>query len=150
MDKIRLVDLEVFAHHGVFDFEKENGQTFILSCDCHLDTRTAGETDDLSVSLDYGALAKRLTELFQGTTFDLIEAAAEHCAHALLSEFSLIRALDLIIKKPSAPIGLPVAYPAVSIHRGWRRSQHIQIFASSAHQSGLKPNHGAIPNKTFS
>lgn len=119
MDKIRLVDLEVFAHHGVFDFEKENGQTFILSCDCHLDTRTAGETDDLSASLDYGALAKRLTELFQGTTFDLIEAAAEHCAHALLSEFSLIRALDLIIKKPSAPIGLPVAYPAVSIHRGW-------------------------------
>lgn len=119
MDKISLVDLEIFAHHGVFDFEKENGQTFIVSCECLLDTHEAGTSDNLSASLDYGALAHRLTALFQEKTFDLIEAAAEHCASALLHEFSLIRSLTLTIKKPSAPVNLPLAYPAVTITRGW-------------------------------
>ena len=119
MDKISLVDLEIFAHHGVFDFEKENGQTFIVSCECLLDTHEAGTSATLDASLDYGALAHRLTALFQEETFDLIEAAAEHCAGALLHEFSLIRSLTLTIKKPSAPVNLPLAYPAVTITRGW-------------------------------
>lgn len=119
MDKISLVDLEIFAHHGVFDFEKENGQTFIVSCECLLDTHEAGTSDNLDASLDYGSLAHRLTALFQEETFDLIEAAAEHCAGALLHEFSLIRSLTLTIKKPSAPVNLPLAYPAVTITRGW-------------------------------
>lgn len=119
MDKISLVDLEIFAHHGVFDFEKENGQTFIVSCECLLDTHEAGTSDNLDASLDYGSLAHRLTALFQEETFDLIEAAAEHCAGALLHEFSLIRSLTLTIKKPSAPVNLPLAYPAVIITRGW-------------------------------
>lgn len=119
MDKISLVDLEIFAHHGVFDFEKENGQTFIVSCECLLDTHEAGTSDNLDASLDYGALAHRLTALFQEETFDLIEAAAEHCAGALLHEFSLIRSLTLTIKKPSAPVNLPLTYPAVTITRGW-------------------------------
>lgn len=119
MDKISLTSLEIFAHHGVFDFEKENGQTFILNCICALDTRPAGTTDNLDASLDYGALAKRLTALFQEKTFDLIEAAAEYCARALLREYSLVRSLSLTVKKPSAPVGLPLAYPAVSITRSW-------------------------------
>ena len=119
MDKISLTGLEIFAHHGVFDFEKENGQTFILDCTCPLDTRPAGTTDNLAASLDYGALAKRLTALFQEKTFDLIEAAAEYCARALLREYPLVRSLSLTVKKPSAPVGLPLAYPAVSITRSW-------------------------------
>lgn len=119
MDKISIIDLEVFAHHGVFDFEKEEGQTFFLSCDCYLDTRRAGESDKLDESLNYGSLAERLTDLFQFETFDLIEAAAEYCARALLREFPLIQSLTLTIKKPSAPVGLPLAYPAVTITRGW-------------------------------
>mgnify|MGYP002677838098 FL=1 len=120
MDKISLVDLKVFAHHGVFDHEKQDGQTFILCCDCTLSTRIAGKSDALDDALDYGALAHRLTALFQEKTFDLIEAAAEYCATTLLHEFPLIRSLRLTVKKPSAPIGLPVAYPMLTIERGWK------------------------------
>ena len=109
MDKISIIDLEIFAHHGVFDFEKAQGQTFIVSCDCFLSTRLAGEQDDLSLALDYGTLAQRLTALFQERTFDLIEAAGEYCANALLHEFELIDHLILTIKKPSAPVELPLA-----------------------------------------
>ena len=119
MDKISIIDLEIFAHHGVFDFEKAQGQTFIVSCDCFLSTRLAGEQDDLSLALDYGTLAQRLTALFQERTFDLIEAAGEYCANALLHEFELIDHLILTIKKPSAPVELPLAYPMLTIERGW-------------------------------
>lgn len=120
MDNVSIVDLEIFAHHGVFDFEKENGQTFFVSCECALSTRAAGEADQLDLALDYGSLAHRLTELFTSQSFDLIEAAAEYCTRALLHEFPLIHALTLTIKKPSAPVNLPLAYPMVRIHRCWQ------------------------------
>lgn len=119
MDKISIKNLEVFAHHGVFEDEKMTGQNFYLDCDCFLDTRAAGESDDLAEALDYGALAERLSRLFAWEDFDLIEAAAHYCAMNLLREYPLIRSLTLTVRKPSAPIDLSLDYPAVTITRGW-------------------------------
>lgn len=122
MNNISLVDLEVFAYHGVFDFEKKDGQTFYLTCVAQLTENNAGFSDALEDALDYGALAHRLTDLFQEKTFDLIERAAEHCTLQLLQEFPLIQELTLTIKKPSAPIGLPLQYPALTISRRWHNA----------------------------
>jgi hypothetical protein len=41
LDTLTLTGLEVFAHHGVFDFERANGQTFILDLTVWLDTAGA-------------------------------------------------------------------------------------------------------------
>ena len=30
LDRIQLTGLRVFAHHGVLDFERENGQEFVI------------------------------------------------------------------------------------------------------------------------
>lgn len=119
MDKISLVDLEIFAHHGVYEEEKINGQTFYVSCECALSTRQAGKNDALDQALNYGTLAVRITELFQSRVFNLLEAVGEYVAENILKEFSIIDHLTLTIKKPSAPIGLPLQYPSLTITRGW-------------------------------
>ena len=53
MDKIKIKDLEVFAHHGVFKEENVLGQKFVVSVTFFLDTSLAGKNDDLEKSINY-------------------------------------------------------------------------------------------------
>ena len=54
MDKIKIRNLEVFAKHGVYPEENVLGQKFMLSADLYTDTRPAGMSDDLNLSINYG------------------------------------------------------------------------------------------------
>lgn len=120
-DTVSLHGLDVFARHGVYAEEKRLGQHFFLDLDCHLSTRRAGLSDDLGQALNYGQVAQVLTRAFTEPVYDLIEAAAEHAASVLLHTFPQIRSLDLTVRKPSAPVGLPLAYPSVTIRRCWHQ-----------------------------
>ena len=42
MDEIRIENLKIYAHHGVFDFEKENGQNFYLNAVFGVELQEAG------------------------------------------------------------------------------------------------------------
>ena len=115
MDAIVISDLEVFAHHGVFPEENALGQKLLVSLRLEVDLRPAGERDDLSASVDYGAMCLR------AHVFKLIEAAAEGLASEILAQFPTVEAVEVQIKKPWAPIGLPLAYAGVEIRRERRR-----------------------------
>lgn len=121
MDEIRITDLAVYAHHGVFAEENKLGQTFYVSAVLYTETRRAGLEDDLTLSTNYGEVCHFITEWMQKHTCSLIEAAAEQLALELLLGFELIKELSLEIKKPQAPIGLPFGCVSVSIRRGWHR-----------------------------
>ena len=54
-----------------------------------------------------------------------MEAAAENLATQLLLSYPLLSKVDIEIKKPWAPIGLPLNYVSVKISRGW----HIAYIA---------------------
>ena len=54
MDEIRIENLKIFAHHGVFSEEKENGQDFYVNAVLYTDLRPAGLKDDLTFSTHYG------------------------------------------------------------------------------------------------
>lgn len=118
-DEIRIENLEVFAHHGVFAEEKEKGQHFYVNAVLYTDLRPAGLTDDLPLSTHYGEVSLFTHKWLQEHTYDLIETAAETAATEILLRFPLVRALDLEIRKPEAPIPLQFASVSVKIHRGW-------------------------------
>lgn len=120
-DEIRIDNLEVYAHHGVFPEEKEKGQPFFVNLVLYTDTRKAGQRDDLTLSTHYGEVCHLVTEWMQQHTCDLIETVAENLAAEVLGCFPLVRALDVEIRKPQAPIGLPFESVSVKIHRGWHR-----------------------------
>ena len=46
MDEIRIDNLEVFAHHGVFPQENQEGQNFYVNMVLHTDLRPAGLKDE--------------------------------------------------------------------------------------------------------
>jgi len=121
-DKIKIENLQVFANHGVFPEETVLGQKFIVSAALYTKTRKAGKTDDLVYSTHYGEVSQFMTEFLQKNTYKLIEAAAEHLAEAVLLAYPLVSGIDLEIKKPWAPVKLPLDYVSVKISRFWHRA----------------------------
>jgi len=122
MDQIKIENLEIYAYHGVFQDEKQNGQPFYLNVTMHTDLRRAGQTDDLTASTHYGEVAFLLKEKMTETSYDLIERVAEVCAEAILLQFPLVRAVDLEVRKPNAPIPMTFESVSVVIHRGWKKA----------------------------
>ena len=119
MDCIEIKNLEVFGHHGVFEEENKLGQKFVICCELYLDIRPAGISDDLALSVHYGEVCKFINDFMINKTYYLIEAVAEDMARELLLKFRKVRSIKLKIKKPWAPIGLPIEEVSVTIERGW-------------------------------
>lgn len=119
MDKIKITDLEIFARHGVFPEEQKLGQKFLVSAVLYTDTRKAGKTDDLTASIHYGDVCHIINDFLTKHTFQLLERAAEALAEELLLHINNLRKVILEIKKPWAPIGLPLETVSVEITRGW-------------------------------
>ena len=119
MDSIRIRNLEVFGHHGVYREENKLGQKFIVCADLYMDTRTAGLSDDIEQSVNYGEVCRLIDKHMREKTFYLIEAAAEDLAKAILLKFDRIERVELEVKKPWAPIGLPIEEVSVKIDRKW-------------------------------
>jgi len=119
LDEIRIEDLEVFAKHGVFPEENVLGQKFLVSAVLYTDTRRAGRTDDLTASIHYGEVCAFIDRYLREHTFKLLERAAESLAEELLLNTQNLRKVRIEIKKPWAPVGLPLKTVSVSIEREW-------------------------------
>lgn len=119
MDKIHIKNLEVFARHGVFPEENALGQKFVVSAVLYTSTREAGRADDLAKSIHYGEVSRFITEFMEQNTFQLLETAAERLAEELLLNTEHLEKIRLEIKKPWAPVGLPLETVSVEIERGW-------------------------------
>lgn len=119
MDEIRIRNLEVFCHHGVYEEENTLGQKFLVSADLYTDVRQAGRTDSLEQSIDYGEVCHDIKEIMQERNYKLIETVAETLASRLLKQYSALEGIELEIKKPWAPIMLPIDTVSVVIKRSW-------------------------------
>ena len=119
MDQIIIKDLEVYGHHGVRREENILGQKFLVSMSLGLPLRGAGFSDDIEDSIDYAAVAHLVKEEMEKTTFQLIEALAEHLCEAILTTFPSVEVISLELKKPWAPILLPLDTVSVRLERRW-------------------------------
>lgn len=122
MDKIKIKDLEIYGHHGVYKEENVLGQKFLISADLYTDTRKAGQRDDINCSINYADVSHFVKQFMNQHTYKLIEAAAENMAEQILLHFPLVKKIRLEVKKPWAPILLPLDTVSVEIERGWHKA----------------------------
>lgn len=108
MDSIRIKNLVVFANHGVFDAEKQLGQKFILDLVLHGPFQEAALEQNLKSTVHYGILADEVQEFFTAESYDLIETCAEKVAQFILRKYPIVREVDVTVKKPWAPVHLPI------------------------------------------
>jgi 7,8-dihydroneopterin aldolase/epimerase/oxygenase len=111
-DRLVLRGLRGFGYHGVLDFERRDGQEFVVDVELALDTRSAARDDDLSATVHYGMLAERLHEAIAADPVDLIETLAQRLADICLAE-APVAWVEVTVHKPQAPIR--VAFDDVSL-----------------------------------
>lgn len=129
MDKIYLKGLEVFAHHGVYEEEKEKGQRFIINATLDVDTLTASLSDDIEDTLDYGKVSEYIKNYMIKSRVNLLETLTNDLARKLLVNFKEIYAVKLEICKPEAPI--PIKFDSVSIEVERKRHTAYISFGSN-------------------
>ena len=115
-DHLTLTGLRVRAHHGVFDFERENGQDFLIDCVVYFDSAEASTTDDVANTVHYGELAIEIVDAVKRDPVDLIETLAERVADTVLAH-SRVASVRVTVNKPDAPIPVPFENVSITITR---------------------------------
>lgn len=103
LDELAVLGIECFAHHGVLDFERRDGQSFLVDLVLGLDTAVAAVTDDLRDTVDYGSLVASVKAAVESDPVDLIETLAQRIADVCLAG-SRVRWVRVTVHKPDAPI----------------------------------------------
>ena len=114
--RIDLRGIAAHGHHGLFDFERQNGQTFVADVSLGLDLGPAARDHDLTKSVDYGQLAQDVHGAIVRDPVDLIETLALRIVDVCLVSPS-VRWVSVTVHKPAAPIAVPFDDVTVTIER---------------------------------
>ncbi|GAB3886019.1 2-amino-4-hydroxy-6-hydroxymethyldihydropteridine diphosphokinase [Terrabacter terrigena] len=123
-DRIVLQGVSARGNHGVLDFEKRDGQTFVVDVTMVCDLEPAGRTDALAATVNYAEVAADVVERITGPSFDLIERLAEVIADDVLRH-DLVEHVEVVVHKPEAPVGQPFTDVQVRIERS--NAAHVVI-----------------------
>lgn len=116
-DLISIKGIKGFGYHGVFDFEKRDGQDFFVDINISLNLQEASKSDNLQDSIDYGLLTSIALEEIEGEPVNLIERLAGKIADRILLQFTQAISVSVTVHKPSAPVSEVVTDIAVTIIR---------------------------------
>ena len=117
MDKIKITNLEVFCHHGVYKEENILGQKFIVSVELYAELSLAAKNDNILNSVNYGEVCHFIKKTMENNTYKLIETLTEQLAKAILIHFPMVEKIKIEVKKPWAPILLPLETVSVEMER---------------------------------
>ncbi len=117
-DALHISDLRVWAHVGVLDHERRDGQWFSLDLSMRLDLDDAARNDDLSRSADYSLAVQAVQSLANSLQCQTIEHFSERVL-ALLEELYGPVPMRVLLRKCAAPIPGFGGTVAVERHRHW-------------------------------
>jgi len=115
-DELSVTGIECFAHHGVFDFEKREGQVFVVDLVLGIDTRPAAASDDLVETVNYGTLVADVKAAVEREPVDLIETVAQRITDVCLLD-TRVEWARVTLHKPDAPIDATYSDVALTITR---------------------------------
>ena len=115
-DELSVTGIECWGHHGVFEHERREGQTFVIDLVLGLDTRPAAASDDLRDTVDYGSLVMSVKAAVERDPVDLIETLARRIADVCLWD-DRVGWARVTVHKPEAPIATTFADVTITITR---------------------------------
>ncbi|SHJ12224.1 dihydroneopterin aldolase / 2-amino-4-hydroxy-6-hydroxymethyldihydropteridine diphosphokinase [Dethiosulfatibacter aminovorans DSM 17477] len=136
MDNLIIKGLELFGFHGVNQEEKAMGQKFIVDAVLTMDMGEACEGDSIDSTINYAVLCRELQNVFTSEKHDLIERAAEVLCEYVLMNYGRVDKIDLTLKKPWAPVHMPLEYPAVRLVR----ERHVAYLALGSNLGDREEN----------
>ena len=89
MHKISIKRLKIFAYHGLYKTERENGQIFCVSLD-YVPEKKDSLNDNINNTTDYMDIISALKLLFVEKKYKLMEELSEYLCIELMKKYSLI------------------------------------------------------------
>ena len=99
-DSVFIEGMRVAAHVGVTAEERDAPQVLRFDLELGCDLRPAGESDDISDAIDYGAVYQHVVTVVENTPCKLLEHLAAAIAAALLAQFSACEEVRVRVGKP--------------------------------------------------
>ena len=118
---IEIKGLHVFANHGVLDFEKKDGQEFIVDAKLYCNLCKPAFEDSINSSTNYASVCETISNYMKSRTFDLIEKVSYELTKEILITYPLVDEVDITLHKPNAPIELEFDDVMVNISNMWNR-----------------------------
>jgi dihydroneopterin aldolase len=117
-DRIELRGLRLSGIVGVLPHERVQAQPLELDLDLHLDVAPAAASDDLTDTVDYGAVCNAVEAVVTTTQFQLLEALATAVADAVLAVDAQVHQVTIAVRKLEPPTSQQLATSGVRVTRG--------------------------------
>lgn len=112
--KIELIGMEFHAYHGCLDFEKTEGNSFVVDFTGTLDMSAAIKSDKLEDTLDYSELYEIIkTEM--SIHSDLLEHVAGRLVTAIAAAFPQLYSFSVSVAKKQPPVSGPAAMSRITL-----------------------------------
>jgi len=116
-DLIEVRGIRALGIIGLCPEEQVRPQPFEIDFDVETDVSAAGDTDDLTDTIDYGALIGLVTRVVEQEQHLLLEKVATRLADELLGYDKRALAVRVTIRKLRPPVPQDVASTAVTVRR---------------------------------
>lgn len=104
MGSIRLINMQFFGRHGLFEAETVLGQRFEVDLEVVMDLVPAGISDQMEDSVHYGELYETVRRIVVEERFNLLEALSHRITEAILNQDLRITETIVTVRKPGVPI----------------------------------------------
>ena len=117
MDCVFIEGLELHGKHGLFDFERVEGNEFLLDIRLYGSIAEAAASDDIHNAWDYNLVAAAARKVMDGPSVNLLETLAQQIADQILADFPTAERVEVRLSKKNAPMETKAAAAGVEISR---------------------------------
>ena len=101
---VRLINMVFYAHHGVLKEEHTVGAKYEVDAELFFDFTDAARNDDISKTVNYGTVYKKIRAALTLKKYFLIEAVAFEIAEDLIRDFTVLDKVTINVRKRNPPL----------------------------------------------
>lgn len=117
MAVVRIHNMMFYGFHGLYEYEREQGQKFFVDVSIEMDDEKAIQTDDVRDGVDTATVYDIVGEAVRHQRYTLLISLSAHIGDKLLAKYPHFKSVTATIRKPSVPIAGPIDYVEVETTR---------------------------------
>ena len=117
MAKVKIVNMMFYGFHGIYEYEREQGQKFYIDVEVAMKDDKACETDKLEDGVDSAVIYAMVKDVVENKRFTMLMALAAHIGNQILKKYPQVAEVTTKVRKPQVPISGPMDYVEVEATR---------------------------------